>query len=110
MSGEAGDAAAAEAPETPYRDEDEAILAAIAVRARSDAGYPDAEAVEAMEHTVDRLAGAAVLLEDLMILSSKPWFREEELHLLGLVFLTGAMSREATRLYQLYFGNPPAFG
>ena len=63
-----------------------------------------------MEHTVDRLAGAAVLLEDLMILSSKPWFREEELHLLGLVFLTGALSREATRLYQLYFGNPPDFG
>ena len=103
------DEAAAEA-DPGYPDEDQEILDTIAARERAGRGYPDDDAIKAMEQTVGRLIGAATLMEDVLVLSSKPSFREEEVHLLGLVFLAGAMSREAERLYRLYHGMAPKYG
>ena len=110
MSGERDDAPAE--PKHDFADEDQETLAAIAERERTagDGGYPGDDAVQAMEQPVGRLMGAASLLDDLMILSARTRFLEEELRPIGLMFLTGAMLREAERLYRLYFGKPPDYG
>ena len=90
-----------------YPDEDQETLDAIAARIAAGGTYPEQDVIESMELTLRRLAGAAALMEDVMALSALRCARNRRLRSSGLIFLAGAIMREAERLYRLYHGRVP---
>ena len=84
-------------------DEDVEVLAAIAARTAAGGGYPDEEAVRAMEETVSRLLGGALMLRDAVMATRN----RVEITGRALEFLAGSLAREAERLFRLYHGRDP---
>lgn len=77
---------------------------AVAARERRDPmGFPDKEAISAMEEPMYRVMGAAALFYDY---ATALTYGQEEAPAIGLVFLSQAVKREADRVYRLYFGHP----
>lgn len=77
---------------------------AVAAReCRDPMGFPDSEAISAMEEPMYRVMGAAELFYDY---ATALTYGQEEAPSIGLVFLSAAMKREADRVYRLYFGHP----
>ncbi|MCG8505269.1 MAG: hypothetical protein MI755_11730 [Sphingomonadales bacterium] len=78
------------------------------VKARELAGgsRPDPSALTAMEEPLNRLMGAATLLHDLACALDTSW----DARPMGLLFIAGALQREAQRLYRLHYGEWPRGG
>ena len=94
-----------EIPKRLFDDVEVQIHRAIIQRERTRGGFPDSEAVAAMEEPLFRLSGATVLFADICMLSSE----DPGPSLMGLSFLANAMRREALRLFRLYHGHPPRY-
>ena len=81
------------------------IRRAIIQRAHTRGGFPDSDAVAAMEEPLYRLSGTTVLFADICMLGSE----DPPMSQMGLSFLANAMRREALRLFRLYHGHPPRY-
>lgn len=88
-----------------FDDVEVQIHRAIIRRERTRGGFPDSDAVAAMEEPLHRLSGATVLFADICMLSSE----DPGPSLMGLSFLANAIRREALRLFRLYHGHPPRY-
>ena len=88
-----------------FDDVEVQIHRAIIQRERTRGGFPDSDAVAAMEEPLYRLSGATVLFADICMLSSE----DPPMSQMGLSFLANAMRREALRLFRLYHGHPPRY-
>lgn len=88
-----------------FDDVEVQIHRAIIRRECTRGGFPDGDAVAAMEEPLFRLSGATVLFADICMLSSE----DPGPSLMGLSFLANAMHREALRLFRLYHGHPPRY-
>ena len=82
------------------------IWKAVKARELAGGGRPDPSALRAMEEPLKRLMGAAALLHDLACALDTPW----DARPMGLLFIAGAMQREAQRLYRLHYGRWPRGG
>ena len=81
------------------------IWQAVQRRAKRAGGYPDHEAIRAMEEPLRRLVGASLLLRDLALGADNARKRVPPLSTGGLVVLSQVMEREAGRLNSLYHGK-----
>ena len=81
------------------------IHQAVVRREKKGRGHPDTDALRAMETVVARLTGACVLLENF---TTNAGFNGE-IEAMGMQFLSGAMMREADRLFRLYHGHGPKY-
>ena len=88
-----------------FDDVEVQIHRAIIQRERTRGGFPDSDAVVAMEEPLFRLSGATVLFADICMFSSE----DPPMSQMGLLFLANAMRREALRLFRLYHGHPPRY-
>ena len=81
------------------------IYQAVVRREKKGRGHPDTDDLRAMETVVARLAGACVLFENF---TTNAGF-DGEIEAMGMQFLSGAMMREADRLFRLYHGHGPKY-
>ena len=81
------------------------LYQAVVRRQKRPGGHPDTDALRAMETVVARLTGACVLLENFATNASF----DGEIEAMGMQFLSGAMMREADRLFRLYHGHGPKY-
>lgn len=88
-----------------FDDVEVQIHRAVIQRELARGGFPDSDAVAAMEEPLRRLSGATVLFADICMLSSE----DPPVSQMGLSFLADAMRREALRVFRLYHGHPPRY-
>lgn len=86
-------------------DIDVDIYLAVLRREKHPGGLPDEAAMDAMEEPIARMLGAAYLFQDLALGIGDAGVRRR-----GLDFLSGAIHREAERLFRLYHGRRPSDG
>ena len=78
-------------------------MAVVARERRKPMGFPDRNAIFAMEEPMSRLMGAAILFNDHATAMETIG---EDPRAIGFSFLSDAMRREMDRVYRLYFGHP----
>ena len=95
-----------DAHESNWLAQQREIERAIALRALQESGYPDDDAIRAMEDPLAEVMGAAFMVRDITYAALGGY----DVHPLGLAFLGDILQREAERLFCLYHGHPPRGG
>ncbi|MCG8506290.1 MAG: hypothetical protein MI755_16925 [Sphingomonadales bacterium] len=86
-------------------DREVQIHQAVVRREKRPGRHPDAGDLHAMEEVLARLTAACVLFENF---TTNAGF-DGEIEAMGMQFLSGAMMREADRLFRLYHGHGPKY-
>ena len=81
------------------------IHQAVVRREKKPGRHPDTDDLHAMEEVLARLTAACVLFENF---TTNAGF-DGEIEAMGMQFLSGAMMREADRLFRLYHGHGPKY-
>ncbi|MCG8507232.1 MAG: hypothetical protein MI755_21680 [Sphingomonadales bacterium] len=81
------------------------IHQAVVRREKKPGRHPDTDDLHAMEEVLARLTGACVLFENFTTNAGC----NGEIEAMGRQFLSGAMMREADRLFRLYHGHGPKY-